>query len=98
MGMLGCALFVVPFSFMLLVLFRPFRSGLLYLLTNTFLFFFVGALRILTMSGPFDLSQGCMVLTGAIAAYIVFLFPPLKNLMIDSGLVLWEYDDDDDEY
>ena len=96
-GMLGCALFVVPFAFIMLVLFKPFRHIFLYLLTMAFLFFAVSAIRILTMSGSFDLSQGCMAMTGAVAAYVVFVFPPLRELLVNSGLILWEYDDDEDE-
>ena len=95
-GMLGCALFVLPIAFMLLMLFRPFRNIVLYLLTVAFLFFAVGTLRILTMSGTFDFSQGCMAVTGTVAAYILFIFPPLQRLMTDSGLILWEYDDEEE--
>lgn len=96
-GMLGCALFVVPIAFMLLMLFKPFRNIVLYLLTIAVMFFAVGGLRILTLSGEFNLSQGCMAVTGAVAAYIVFVFPPLQRVLTNAGLILWEFDDEDDE-
>ena len=96
-GMLGCAMFVLPIAFMLLMLFKPFRNVFLYLTTIAFLYFAVSALRILTMSGKFDLSQGCVAIVGAIAAYVIFLFPPLNNLMTNSGLILWEYDDEEED-
>ena len=82
---------------MLLMLFKPFRNIVLYLLTIAFFFFAVGALRIVTLSGSFNLSQGCMAIAGAVAAYIIFLLPPLQRLMNDAGLILWEYDDEEDE-
>ena len=96
-GMLGYAMFMVPFAFILLVLFKPFRNIVLYLLTMAFLFFAASLLRLLTMSGPFNLAEGCMAITGAVAAYVIFVFPPLQNLMVNAGLILWEYDDDEDD-
>ena len=97
MGMLGCVMFVFPLAFMLLIFFKPFRNVLLYLLTIMFLFFAASSLRILTMSGAFDMSQCFMAIVAAIAAYVAFMFPPINNLLSDSGLIIWEYDDDEDE-
>ncbi len=94
--MFSCAMMVVPFAFMLLMLFKPFREIVLYMLTIAFLFFAVGAVRMLCLVGSFNLSQGCMALAGAIAAYLLFVFPPFNRLLYNSGLLLWEYDDDDD--
>ena len=94
-GMFGCALFVLPIAFMLLVLFKPFRNLILYLFSIAIMYVAVSTVRIATMSGSFDLSQGCMVITGAAAAYIIFAFPPLKRMITDAGLILWEYNDDD---
>ena len=96
-GMLGCALFVIPFAYLLLMLFKPFRNVLLYLLTISFAFVAASLLRIITLSGPFVLAQGCMTITGAVAAYVLFVFPPLQRLISDCGLITWEYDDDDDD-
>lgn len=95
-GMVGCALFVAPFAFMLLILLKPFRNFVLYLLTVAFLFFAVEAVRILTMSGSFNLSQGLMGLSGAMAAYILFILPPVKRLLNEAGLILWDFDEDDE--
>ena len=92
-GMLGCVLFVLPFAFMLLMLFKPLRNVLLYLLTVAFLFFAVSAVRILTLSGSFDLAQGCMAAVGAVAAYVIFALPPINRLMNGAGLIVWDYDE-----
>lgn len=94
-GMIGCAMLMLPFAFMMLLLLKPFRNILLYLLTVGFLFFSVGIMRILTLSGSFDLAQGCMAFTGAVVAYVIFSIPPIQRLMSDAGLVLWEYDEED---
>ena len=95
--MLSCAIMAAPFAFFLLILIKPFRNPMLYLLTMMFSFFAVGTMRILCMSGTFNLSQGCMALAGTGVAYIVFFFPPLRNLLTDVGLITWDYDEDDDD-
>ena len=97
-AMLSCAVMMVPFAFFLLMLMKPFRNLLLYILTVVFCFFAVGMLRILSMAGSFNLSQGVMAFVGALGAYLIFFFPPLKKVMTDVGLIIGDYDDDDDDY
>ena len=95
--MIGCAMMVIPFAFMMLMLLKPFREIVLYILTIVFLFFAVGTVRMLCLVGTFDLSQGCMSLVGAIVAYLLFIFPPVNRILYDAGLILWEYDEEDED-
>ena len=97
-AMLSCAVMAAPFAFFLLMLMKPFRNLVLYLLTIAFCFFAAGLMRILSMAGSFNLAQGVLALVGALAAYVIFFFPPLKKVMTDVGLIIGDYDDDDDDY
>lgn len=95
-GMAECAVFIVPFAFLLLMIFRPCRHILIYGFGMVMVIFGVAALRIVAMAGPVNIAQGVMAMVGALAAYLVYYLPPVHNVMEKYGFAPWveEYDED----
>ena len=88
-GMAGCAVFVMPFAFFVLLLVKPMRNIGLYFPGMAILLFVAGGLRVITDTGYISLAQSVVCLAGAAVPYFIFMLPPLQSVMRRSGLIGW---------
>lgn len=95
-GMAECAVFVMPFAFFVLLLVKPLRNIGLYFPAMALLIFAAGGLRVMAETGHISLAQSVVCLAGTAVAYMIFMLPPLQNVMRRSGLIGWIKVRDDD--
>lgn len=91
-----CAMFILPFAFLLPMVLGFLRNFVLYVFAMLCSVGGVAALRVVSMAGGVDLARCCVALGAAVVVYIIFMLPPLQNLMRGAGLCSWEeiyYDD-----
>lgn len=88
-GMAQCAVFVMPFAFFVLLLVKPLRNIGWYFPGMALLIFAAGAMRVITETGNISLAQSVVCLGGTAVSYMIFMLPPLQNLMRRSGLISW---------
>lgn len=88
-GMAACAVFVMPFAFFVLLLVKPMRNVVVYFPGMALLLFAAGGLRVITETGYISLAQSVVCLAGTAGAYMIFMLPPLQNVMRRSGLIGW---------
>lgn len=93
-----CMVFIIPYAFCVPVLIKSYRNIFLYFLYITFSVLVAGTLRIITLTGGVSITQCLMCLIGAAAAYIVFMLPPMQNLLRSVGLLEWIEVENYDEY
>lgn len=89
LGMARCAVLVMPFAFFVLLLVKPLRNIGVYFPVMALLLVAAGGLRVVTETGNISLAQSVVCLAGTAAAYMIFMLPPLQNMMRRSGLIGW---------
>ena len=89
LGMAQCAVFVMPFAFFVLLLVKPLRNIGVYFPAMALLLVAAGGLRVVTETGNISLAQSVVCLAGTAVAYMIFMLPPLQNVMRRSGLIGW---------
>lgn len=88
-SMAACVLFIMPYAFCVPVLIKSYRNIFLYFLYMTFSVLVAGTLRIVVQTGGISIAQCLMCLVGAAAAYIIFMLPPVQNILRRVGLLEW---------
>lgn len=89
LSMAECAVFIMPYAFCVPVLIRSYRNIFLYFLYMTFSVLVAGTLRVIVQAGGVSIAQCLICLIGAAAAYVIFMLPPVQNLLRGVGLLEW---------
>ena len=92
-----CVMLMLPFAFLLPMVLGFLRNVVLYVFGMVLAIGGVSVLRIVSMAGGVNMGLCCVALASAVMVYIIFMLPPLQNLLRNVGLASWEeiyYDDE----
>ena len=97
MDIAECVMLMLPFAFLLPMVLGFLRNVVLYVFGMVLAIGGVSVLRIVSMAGGVNMGLCCVALASAVMVYIIFMLPPLQNLLRNVGLASWEeiyYDDE----